>query len=221
MIRLLDIIISLSAILLLLPFLLPIVVILKLTGEGEVFYFQMRVGLHQKEFPLFKFVTMLKDSPNIGTGTITVKGDPRVLPFGKMLRKFKLNELPQLFNVLMGTMSLIGPRPQAKRNFDCFPEEAKPVIASVRPGLSGIGSIIFSNEENILDQVHNEDFYTKVIMPYKAKLELFYVKQNELEMYIKLIMSTLLVLVTGKHFLDRLFPTLPKTPEVLKKWIKL
>ena len=196
-------------------------VILKFTGEGEVFYSQLRIGRGQKEFALLKFATMLKNSASIGTGTITVKGDPRILPFGRFLRRYKLNELPQLFNVLTGTMSLIGPRPQAKRNFDFFPEEAKPVIASVSPGLSGIGSIIFSDEENILDQENSEDFYANQIMTYKAELELFYVDQHGLKMYMQLIFSTLSVLVTGKSYLNLMHPSLPKPPKELEKWISL
>lgn len=216
-----DIVFSLLAILFLVPLLIPIMIILRFTGEGEVFYSQMRIGRDQKEFPLLKFATMMKESPNIGTGTITVKGDPRILPVGRFLRRYKLNELPQLFNVLTGTMSLIGPRPQAKRNFDLFPEEAKPVIASVRPGLSGIGSIIFSDEENILDQENSEDFYANHIMPYKAELELFYVEQHGFKMYVQLIFSTLSVLVTGKSYLNLMHHSLPKPPKVLKKWISL
>ena len=196
-------------------------IILKFTGEGEVFYSQLRIGRGQKEFALLKFATMLKNSPSIGTGTITVKGDPRILPFGRFLRKYKLNELPQLFNVLTGTMSLIGSRPQAKRNFDFFPEEAKPVIASVSPGLSGIGSIIFSDEENILDQENSEDFYADHVMTYKAELELFYVDQHGLKMYMELIFSTLSVMVTGKSYLNLMYPSLPKPPKELEKWISL
>ena len=221
MTRSMDIIFSLLAILFLVPLLIPIMIILRFTGEGEVFYSQMRIGRDQKEFPLLKFATMMKESPNIGTGTITVKGDPRILPVGRFLRRYKLNELPQLFNVLTGTMSLIGPRPQAKRNFDLFPEEAKPVIASVRPGLSGIGSIIFSDEENILDQENSEEFYAYQIMPYKAELELFYVDQHGFKMYLQLIFSTLSVLVTGKSYLNLMHHSLPKPPKALKKYISL
>lgn len=221
MTRLLDVIFSLLAILFLSPLLIPIMIILKFTGEGEVFYSQLRIGRGQKEFALLKFATMLKNSPSIGTGTITVKGDPRILPIGRFLRRYKLNELPQLFNVLTGTMSLIGPRPQAKRNFDFFPEEAKPVIASVRPGLSGIGSIIFSDEENILDQENSEEFYANHVMTYKAELELFYVDQHGLKMYMELIFSTLSVMVTGKSYLNLMYPSLPKPPKELEKWISL
>jgi lipopolysaccharide/colanic/teichoic acid biosynthesis glycosyltransferase len=216
-----DVLLSLSAILFLSPILLLIAIILKSTGEREVFFTQSRVGRDQKEFALLKFATMLKDSPNIGTGTITIKDDPRVLPFGKFLRKTKLNELPQLLNVLMGTMSLIGPRPQAKRNFDYFPDEARSLIASVRPGLSGIGSIVFSNEESILSNVQTEDFYISVVMPYKAELELFYVEHRSPKMYLILIISTCTGLLLGKNYLSKFYPTLPKPPDELAKYINV
>ena len=111
---------------------------------------------------------MLKNSEKIGTGTITIKDDPRILPFGKFLRKTQLNELPQLINVLIGDMSIIGPRPQAQRNFDAYGENVRNNITLVRPGLSGIGSIIFRNEEEIMGNHNNSNkFYDEVIMPYK------------------------------------------------------
>ena len=97
-----------------------------------------------------EFATMLKDSPNIGTGTITVQNDPRVLPIGKFLRKTKINELPQLINVFTGEMSLIGPRPLTSENFSMYPKEAQNTIKKMRPGLSRVGSIIFRNEETLI-----------------------------------------------------------------------
>ena len=100
--RTLDVVLSFLALVVLVPFLLPVAVILRFTGEGEVFYIQERVGLGGNSFGLYKFATMLKNSPNIGAGEITVRGDPRVLPFGQFLRKTKLNELPQLWNILLG-----------------------------------------------------------------------------------------------------------------------
>ena len=110
MIRIFDIVFSLAALIVLCPLLLPIALILRFTGEGEVFYVQERIGSHERPFGLFKFATMLKNSPHMGTGTITVRNDPRVLPFGRILRKTKINELPQLLNVLIGN-DVIGPRP--------------------------------------------------------------------------------------------------------------
>ena len=109
--RLLDVFLSGIAIILLGPILAPIACVLKITGEGEVFYKQARVGKGGSSFGLIKFATMLKDSPSIGTGEITIKNDPRVLPLGKFLRKSKINELPQLWNIFIGDMSIVGPRP--------------------------------------------------------------------------------------------------------------
>ena len=150
--------------------------ILRFTGEGEVFYRQLRVGKGGKLFGLLKFATMLKDSPNIGSGLHTLKGDPRVLPFGRFLRKTKLNELPQLINILKGDMSVIGPRPQAPAHFDAFPEHIRPELVKVRPGLSGIGSIVFRDEETLLSRpgIDHEHFYKEVIAPYKGELELWF-----------------------------------------------
>jgi lipopolysaccharide/colanic/teichoic acid biosynthesis glycosyltransferase len=115
--------------------------ILKFSGEGEIFFVQERVGKEKKLFRLFKFATMLKDSQKIGSGTVTMKNDPRVLPVGSFLRKTKINELPQLLNVFLGHMSLIGPRPQASRCFNAFPVKFQEIIIQVKPGLSGIGPI--------------------------------------------------------------------------------
>ena len=121
--RLFDILFSVLALIVLSPLFLPIVALLKLTGEGEIFYLQERVGKNKVIFRLFKFATMLKDSPNIGTGFVTMKNDTRVLPLGKKKRKTKINELPQLINILFGDMSVIGPRPQSKRCFEAFIKE--------------------------------------------------------------------------------------------------
>ena len=109
----------------------------------KLFFLQERIGKSGKVFHLYKFATMLKNNPNIGTGTITVKGDPRVLPVGKVLRKSKINELPQLLNVLRGDMSVIGPRPLTAQTFGSYSAATQAVVREVRPGLSGVGSIIF------------------------------------------------------------------------------
>ena len=106
--RFFDILFSGIALLLLSPLLVPIVITLRLTGEGEVFFLQERVGQAGEKFKLFKFATMLKNSPNIGTGTVTMRGDPRVLPIGRFLRKTKINELPQLLNIFFGDMLLVS-----------------------------------------------------------------------------------------------------------------
>ena len=131
LIRFLDLLMASLAILLLVPILFPVALVLKFTGEGEIFFRQFRVGRGGTHFTLYKFATMLKDSPNIGTGTITMTNDPRVLPFGRYLRKTKINELPQLLNVVFGDMSIIGPRPLTPQNFEAYPQEMKDAILSV------------------------------------------------------------------------------------------
>ena len=189
--RALDIMLSLAGLLLLSPLLLLVAVVLRCTGEGEVFYRQQRIGLAGVEFGLFKFATMLKHSPSIGTGTITLRDDPRVLPVGRFLRKSKINELPQLLNVLLGDMSLVGPRPQTRRCFNAFPERSRASIVRVRPGLTGIGSLVFRNEEALMDGAADADrFYDDVIMPYKGKLEEWYVANASLGLYCKLLLLT-------------------------------
>ena len=162
--RIFDIVFSGLALILLSPLLLSIIAILRCTGEGEIFFLQERVGKNREMFKLYKFATMLKDSPSIGTGTVTMKNDPRVLPAGKFLRKTKINELPQLLNVFIGHMSLVGPRPQTPRCFDIFPDEIKNIIVQVKPGLSGIGPIVFRGEEDILDGHSGTlEFYDNII----------------------------------------------------------
>lgn len=216
--RLLDIILSGLALLVLSPLMIPIAIGLVLTGEHEVFYFQSRVGRGGQMFKLFKFATMLKNSPNIGTGTITLKNDPRILPMGKFLRNTKINELPQLLNILLGDMSVVGPRPQTKRCFDAFSEGARAAIVKVRPGLSGIGSIVFRDEEDLM-QGHKDPsaFYDHVIAPYKGAIEEWYVDHQGVGTYIKVILTTLWVIVfpTSK-IVWKVFPGLPPEPKELR-----
>jgi lipopolysaccharide/colanic/teichoic acid biosynthesis glycosyltransferase len=135
--RFFDILFSGIALLVLSSLLVPIVITLRLTGEGEVFFLQERIGKGSDKFKLFKFATMLKNSPNIGTGTVTMRGDPRVLPVGTFLRKTKINELPQLLNIFFGDMSVIGPRPLTTQTFVAYSERTQGLITQVRPGLLG------------------------------------------------------------------------------------
>ena len=117
-----DVLLALIALVCVSWLLLPCMLILWCTGEHKVWYLQKRVGYRNRMFSIFKFATMLKNSPNMGTGSLTTRNDPRVLPFGRFLRKTKINELPQILNVLSGTMSIVGPRPQMKVDFERFPE---------------------------------------------------------------------------------------------------
>jgi lipopolysaccharide/colanic/teichoic acid biosynthesis glycosyltransferase len=215
--RSLDVVLSFLALVVLAPFLLPVVVILKLTGEGEVFYIQERAGRGGHSFGLYKFATMLKNSPNIGAGEITVRGDPRVLPFGQFLRKTKLNELPQLWNIFIGDMSVVGPRPMVLNTYAHYPEEARLKLNTIRPGLTGIGSIVFRDEERYLaDRDDPMEFYREHIIPYKSDLELWFVKNNTLWLYIKIIFITAWVVIWPQSkIIESLFADIPMKPKSL------
>lgn len=218
--RFFDVVFSGLALIVLALLLIPVMIILKFTGEGEIFFIQQRVGKGGKMFGLLKFATMLKDSPNLGTGTITVQGDSRVLPFGKFLRKSKINELPQLLNILKGDMSVIGPRPQDMRCFVVFDKKDQENIKKVRPGLSGIGSIIFRDEEGLIGRKEIKDkeyFYDHVISPYKGKVESWYVANQSLEMYFKLIGITMWAVIFPNYVIhyEKQFKNFPGAPKEL------
>lgn len=222
-IRFFDVIFSLAALLALSPILFVTILVLRSTGEGEVFYIQKRVGLSGKLFGIVKFATMMKNSEKIGSGEITIHNDPRVLPVGRFLRKYKINELPQLWNILVGDMSVIGPRPQTPRCFDAFPQEKHHEITQIRPGLSGTGPILFRDEEALSrdteDPVHQ---YEHVIMPYKAEVEIWYVKNRNLYYYFCAIFVTILVVFNGNSgIMWKVFPGLPLPPPELKSYFKV
>jgi len=211
--RFFDIFFSLLAIIILLPLIIPIVILLKLTGEGYVFYFQKRIGYQSKYFDIWKFATMLKDSPNIGTGVITLRKDPRITPMGGFLRKTKINELPQLFNVLKGDMSFVGPRPLVDKNFVTTAKEIKDKIYSNKPGITGIGSVVFRDEEKLLSEtsLSPEQFYNEYIMPYKTDLEIWYGKNISFFTDIKILILTMLVILAPESKLyNSFFKNLPQ-----------
>ncbi len=220
--RLFDVMFSGIALIILIPILFPLVILLKLTGEGEVLFLQDRIGQQGSNFKLFKFATMLKNSPNIGTGTVTLHNDPRVLPLGGFLRKTKINELPQLINIFKGDMSVIGPRPQTQRCFDAFLTEHQQEILKVRPGLSGIGSIVFRNEDEMMHANNDPNkFYDEIIMPFKGSLEVWYVSNQNIWTYLCLIFLTVWVVFLPKSDLVwRLFKDLPEPFEDLVPWLK-
>ena len=218
--RFFDILLSGFAILCLSPLLIPVVIILKLTGEHYVFYKQDRIGKGGKRFGLLKFATMLKDSPNMGTGDITTQSDPRVLPFGRFLRKTKINELPQLFNILLGDMSIIGPRPLTPRNFDYYSPEVKKGIEQLTPGLSGIGSVIFSDEESLMARsgMDYTECYKTMVAPYKGALELWYLKHRNLWVDFKIICLTVWVIFCPQsRLVFQCFNDLPAEPRWMEE----
>ena len=213
--RLFDCIFSGLGILLLSPLGFVLALILKFTGEGEIFYKQQRIGRNSQPFGVLKFATMLKDSPNLGTGTITKKGDPRVLTFGKFLRKTKLNEIPQLWNVFIGDMSIVGPRPLTKETRDYIPAEILEEIQDVQPGLTGIGSIIFRDEETIIHESGKDyhEFYQQEVAPFKGEVELWYKKHRSLLIDLKIILVTAWVIIFSNGLrLDSLFCDIPHHP---------
>ena len=212
--RLLDIIISLLTLIILSPLLLPIIIILRFSAEGYVFYFQDRIGKDRVNFKIIKFATMLKDSPNLASGSITLSGDWRVTKPGKFLRKTKINELPQIINILKGDISLVGPRPLVTKTFTAYNEDVQSKIYNVKPGLTGIGSIILRDEESIISAVKNEDpheFYKRIIAPYKGELEMWYQSNNSFFLDLQLIfMTAWVILVPTSKLYEKWFKDLPK-----------
>jgi len=216
--RFFDVLISGAALVILTPLLSPVMLALRLTGEGEVFYRQKRIGYHNTTFGIWKFATMLKDSPNLGTGSLTVRGDPRVTPVGRSLRATKVNELPQLINVLTGDMSFVGPRPQVQVDYDGYPPHVRERIYSVRPGVTGIGSIVFRDEERLLSQpgIDPRAFYRDEIAPYKGELEMWYLEHRSLWLDARLLFLTLwAVLRPEADVAYRAFADLPPRPQWL------
>ena len=212
--RLLDIVVSIAALIILLPIFIPIIIILKFTAEGEVFYFQERIGINNSRFQIWKFATMLKNSMDMGSGSITLQNDFRVTKIGKFLRKTKINELPQIINILKGDISLVGPRPLVTKTFSAYNEEVQSKIYNVKPGLTGIGSIIFRDEESIISAVTDEDphdFYKRDIAPYKGELEMWYQDHRSLYLDFQLIfMTAFVILVPATRLYEKWFKDLPK-----------
>jgi len=220
--RFFDFLVSLIALIILSPLLIPIMIGLKLTGEGHIFYLQERVGFKNKIFNIYKFATMLKDSPNMAGGIITTKKDPRITPMGGFLRKSKINELPQILNILLGDMSIVGPRPVMQKSFDQYPEDVKQVIYNVTPGLTGVGSIIFRDEEEIVTIAKEQgddpwDIYRNEIYPYKGKVEQWYQKNQSFTLDFFIIFCTAWVILFPKSdLLYNTYKTIPQKPASLK-----
>jgi lipopolysaccharide/colanic/teichoic acid biosynthesis glycosyltransferase len=211
--RIFDFFIALTVLIILLPLFIPICIALLLTGEHEVFYFQKRVGANVKPFYIWKFATMLKNSEKIGTGSLTVRNDPRVTIVGRFLRKTKLNELPQLMNVLIGNMSLVGPRPLLQSEFDAYSKEIQEKVYHSKPGITGIGSVIFRDEEKLISNagIPPRAFYDKVIAPYKGACEMWYNGHKSLWIDLKIIALTAIVIVfPNSNFVNKWFKELPE-----------
>lgn len=190
MIRTLDFLFSFLGLILLSPFFLLIALFIKLSSIGPVLYKQSRIGLNGVEFNVFKFRTMLMNSDKLGL--ITVGGrDPRITPIGYYLRKYKLDELPQLINVLIGDMSLVGPRPEVKKYVDLYTQDQSKVL-TILPGITDWASIYYRDENVILGQSSNpEKDYIEKVMPDKLNYNLIYIENYGLVQYFKIIFSTI------------------------------
>lgn len=190
LIRLCDIILSLAAIVLLSPFLLVITIIGAIESKGDPFFMQRRVGKNGKQFNLLKYRTMRKNSDKLGLLTVGDR-DPRVTPIGRFLRKYKLDEIPQLFNVLKGDMSIVGPRPEVKKYVDLYTEGQRKVL-QVRPGITDYASLSYIDENEILAASDDpEKTYIEEVMPAKIELNFKYIENRSLKEYFKLIFLTI------------------------------
>ncbi len=209
--RVFDILIATIALILLSPILIPSCIILLFTGEREVFYKQNRVGYKNKHFGIWKFATMLKNSPSIGTGEITLRNDPRVTKFGKLLRITKVNELPQIINVFKGDMSIVGPRPLMDVSVKLYPEDIRDKIYNCKPGMTGIGSLIFRDEEKMISDAADPKAMYATIYPYKGALEMWYQKNASLYADFMIIFLTAWSIIFPKNQLvGKVFKDLPQ-----------
>lgn len=218
--RTLDVTASFIGLLVLAPLLIPIVIALRLTGEGEIFYRQQRLGLNNRFFSILKFATMLKNSPNMAGGEITLSDDPRITPMGSFLRRTKINELPQLCNVLVGDMSLVGPRPLLEVSYLMYSIDVQAIVYRSKPGLTGIASLVFRNED-VLVSASGEDprhFYRTVIYPYKGELEAWYYANKSLAVDLKILLLTVWYLFAPQSKIAyAVLRGIPQRPDVIQR----
>ncbi|HBN04480.1 MAG TPA: glycosyl transferase [Bacteroidales bacterium] len=191
--RFFDFTSSLIGLILLSPIFIFVGIAISFSSKGGIFYKQKRVGKGNKDFTLYKFRSMIIGADSKGLLSVGKDGkDPRVTKIGYIIRKYKIDELPQLFNVLKGDMSLVGPRPEVRKYVDLYSEEQKQIL-NVRPGITDISSITFRNENDLLSQSNNpEQYYINEIMPQKIALSLNYIKTRTFFGDIKLIFKTIL-----------------------------
>ena len=188
--RIFDIIISVFAIIILSPLFLLISIVIKLTSKGPIFFIQERIGLKGSIFKIIKFRTMINDHNSLNV--VSIKNDSRITVVGKILRKYKLDEIPELINVLVGSMSLVGPRPDVPGYVDLLKGENRKIL-TLKPGITGPASLKYFNEEEILSSKKNPKNYNdKIIFPDKVKINLDYYYKNNIWIDIKIIFATIL-----------------------------
>ena len=205
-----DILLPVLVLFILSPVLLLIFIVLKFSGEHEVFFYQERIGFNNKRFKLYKFVTMRKNTLNIPEIEFTAANYDRITTIGKFLRMTKLNEIPQFFNILLGDMTLVGPRPLIPVSFNMYSEEVKKKLYYLKPGLTGIGSIVFRGEEKLLinSDMDLKEYYRIHILPYKGALEVWYYKNKCLKVDLVILVLT---------FFAIFFPKIELHEKILKK----
>ena len=192
--RLFDIIFSFFGLIFLFPLLIIIALLIKIESKGPVFYLQKRVGKHNKDFKIFKFRTMFIGSDKKGLLTLGDK-DPRVTKTGYILRKYKLDEFPQLINVLIGNMSFVGPRPEVRKYINYYTKEDL-MILSVKPGITDYASIEFRDEAELLKATNNpEKLYLESILPQKIALNKKYINSKNLLIDLNIIFKTILTII--------------------------
>lgn len=193
--RLFDFSMALIGIIILLPIIIVVSIAIKITSPGKVLFSQKRLTLGMKEFDIYKFRSMASNETR-EKGAVQIKGNSNeITPIGKFMRKTKIDEIPQLWNILKGDMSFIGPRPELPRRLSYYDERQKGIF-NVRSGISSPASIVFSDEEYLMNQVKDpEEFYIKEIMPYKIELNLYYVENRSFFGDIWLIVATLLKII--------------------------
>ena len=189
--RLFDIFFSFFGLIIISPFFILICILIVFDSKGSAFYLQKRVGLKNIEFSLFKFRTMVCDADKKGLLTVGAK-DNRITKIGYYLRKYKIDELPQLLNVFFGKMSFVGPRPEVRKYVDFYTEEQLKVL-SVKPGITDFASIEYFNENELLEKFENpEEFYINEVMPAKLKINLKYIKNQSIFVDVQVIFKTIL-----------------------------
>ena len=188
--RLFDILAVIIGFHILFPFLVLVGVIIAIDSRGGVFYLQERIGRNGKPFRLFKFRTMVVNAEQAGQLTVGAR-DSRITGFGYFLRRFKIDEFPQLINVLLGDMSIVGPRPEVKKYVDLYTKEQRKVL-QVRPGLTDLASLTYINENELLEKAEKpEEYYIKVIMPEKLRLNMEYIDKANLSTDFQIIFKTI------------------------------
>lgn len=209
--RLMDVLASLSALLLLSPILVIVSFGLLCTGENRVFFRQRRVGKGGGEFDLLKFTTMYDSVANRADGGMAVDSDPEVFPLGRLLRRTKLNELPQLWNVLRGDMSLVGPRPLTWKTLDKYDADLRTIILKQRPGLTGAASLVFRDEEEILARAGSRraEVFNTELLPRKQRIEAWYAARANLRLDLELAFATAVAVLSSSNAVaQRMFPEL-------------